>query len=117
MTINLVGELPTLNQYINAERTNRFMAAKMKKDAEKDLLWQLKAYKFRLEGKYRFHFTWYRKNSRTDPDNICAARKFVMDSLVKSGVLLDDKWKHVKGFSDEFEVSNDTGIKIEIVEV
>ena len=32
MIINLPGEFTTLNKYINAERTNRYLGAKIKKE-------------------------------------------------------------------------------------
>lgn len=35
------------------------------------------------------------------------AKKFVQDALVQCGVLKDDGWKYVVGFSDRFEVDKE----------
>ena len=37
------GELPSLNEYIAVERSNRYAAAKLKKDTEDYIITQIKA--------------------------------------------------------------------------
>ena len=50
-------------------------------------------------------YRWYEPNRKRDLDNISSfGRKVIQDALVESGVLADDGWKHIKGFSDEFYV-------------
>ena len=45
---------------------------------------------------------------RRDKDNISSfGRKAIQDTLVQCGVLKDDGWKHVVGFSDRFEVDRE----------
>ena len=62
-------------------------------------------------------FVWRERNKRRDPDNICAARKFVLDSLVKEGVIENDGWKQVVGWFDKFQVSPDNpGVYVTIEE-
>lgn len=48
--------------------------------------------------------TWYEKNKRRDPDNVAFAKKFILDSLVESGVLARDSQKYVSAFVDHFRV-------------
>lgn len=46
-------------------------------------------------------------------------RKVVQDALVSKGVISDDGWKNIKGFSDEFYVDNANPrieVEIEVVE-
>lgn len=63
-------------------------------------------------------YLWVAKDKRTDRDNIAFAKKFVQDALVKCGVLEDDGWKYVVGFSDRFEVDKDNPrIEVKIREV
>ena len=63
-------------------------------------------------------FHWFEPDRRRDPDNICFAKKFIMDSLVKQGILQDDSWKYVKGFVDCFSVDReDPRIEVELMEV
>lgn len=97
------GELTALNEFINAERRNRYIAAKIKKDetgycqdvAEKsDLKLQKNDFPCALI------ITWYVKNKRKDADNIAFAKKFILDGLVEAGVLPNDNRKYVKGFID-----------------
>ena len=56
------GKLPSLNEYIEAERTNRYKAAKMKKEAEELIFWQIKQMK-PIKSKIRIKFTWYEEKS------------------------------------------------------
>ncbi len=60
-----------------------------------------------------------RKNRRRDLDNISSfGRKVVQDALVSAGVLKDDGWKHVVGFSDRFDVDKaNPHIEVRIREV
>ena len=41
-TVMIHGKLPSLNEYIDACRRNRYQAAKMKRDAEELIIWQAK---------------------------------------------------------------------------
>lgn len=97
------GELTALNEFINAERRNRYIAAKIKKDetgycqdvAEKSEL-KLQETDFPCA----LIITWYVKNKRKDADNIAFAKKFILDGLVEAGVLPNDNRKYVQGFID-----------------
>lgn len=97
------GELTALNEFINAERRNRFIAAKIKKGetgycqdvAEKSEL-KLQETDFPCA----LIITWYVKNKRKDADNIAFAKKFILDGLVEAGVLPNDNRKYVQGFTD-----------------
>lgn len=100
------GRLSSLNQYIDHERTNRYKAASLKRENED---WIIAAVKRCLRGvkikePVEMNYLWVVPNKRTDRDNVAFAKKFVQDALVKSGVLKDDGWDYVVGFSDRFEV-------------
>lgn len=51
----------------------------------------------------KIHFTWVESNKKRDLDNICFAKKFILDALVKSGKLKDDNRNNVYAFTDSFE--------------
>lgn len=53
------GTLPGLNEYIAAERTNRYKAAAMKREAESLVLWAAKQYLrgWKARGPVREEFT------------------------------------------------------------
>lgn len=62
-------------------------------------------------------FEWHCENRRTDPDNIASAAKYVLDGLVKAGVLADDGFKNVKSIHHDFLVSKEPGVLVVIDEV
>jgi len=47
-------------------------------------------------------YTWYEPNMKRDKDNVAFAKKFIQDSLVSAGVIKNDGWKEIDGFSDRF---------------
>lgn len=104
------GTLPNLNDYIAAERTNRHKGAKMKADSGNIVAAAIRQCLrgVRIEKMVYMEYTWYEPNKRRDKDNVSSfGRKVIQDSLVDAGILKDDGWKHVVGFSDRFEVDKD----------
>lgn len=108
-------KLPSLNEYINACRSNRFQGGKMKKDLENDIGVYI-AKLPRFEKPVKIHFHWVEGNKRRDLDNVAFAKKFILDSMVKNGKLKDDNRKFVTAFTDTFEYSNETKVILEITE-
>lgn len=49
-------------------------------------------------------FHWVEPNRKRDKDNIAMAKKFILDALVETGVLPNDGWANVEGFSDTFAI-------------
>lgn len=101
------GRLDNLNDYTKACRTSPIVGNKMKARNEEIItgyiMQQLRGVHFK--GKTRLTFRWIEPNRNRDLDNICFAKKFILDALVKNGVLETDGWRGVEGFTDEFEVS------------
>lgn len=58
-----------------------------------------------VKGRVRIEFTWYEPNKRRDPDNVVFAKKFILDGLVRAGILENDGWRIVTEFSDKWIVS------------
>lgn len=97
------GELTALNEFINAERRNRFIAAKIKKGETgycQDVVEKSDLKLQETDFPCALIITWYVKNKRKDADNIAFAKKFVLDGLVEAGVLPNDNRKYVQGFAD-----------------
>lgn len=120
MQLVLRTPLVSLNEYINLCRRNKYQAAERKKDIEyslvAEILQQSKGKKINQQA--AFHFCWYAKNKKQDPDNICFAKKFVLDSIVTAGLIPNDGWKQVKGFQDDFFVDKENPrVEVEIKEV
>lgn len=116
MNITLLGELTDLNTYINAERRNRFLGAKIKKENTEDVISQTMNVKRVNKYPVSIKIKWYSKDQRKDPDNIAFSKKYILDGLVENGILENDGQKQIKGFSDEFFIDNNNPrIEIEII--
>ncbi len=109
------GSLTDLNTYINAERSNRFQAAKIKK-AETARVAELvrgltPVQKIRVMTCY-----WYTESDRKDADNTCYGIKFIMDGLVLAGVLPDDSRKYTGSIVHHFATDKDNPrVEVELV--
>ena len=116
-TLRIDCDFVYLNEYIERERTNRMIASSIKKKLTNTVMIQaLSANCNKPKRQVDMIFTWHVKG-RYDSDNIAFAKKFVLDGMVKAGVLENDspKWvRHLKdyiyhdvnkGSSDYVEVS------------
>lgn len=100
MILNYDIKLPTLNEYINAERRNRFIAAKIKKEATNKIKLLTRAQtRKKLHRMYDLEITWTVTDKRVDSDNIFFSIKFILDGIVESGVLISDSRKYVRNIS------------------
>ena len=107
-TYTFLTSLPTLNEYSNAERRHRHKAAAMKKKAENGLVRELMIMEAKpITSQVHLHYHWVMKDKRKDKDNIAFAQKFVQDALVKFGVLRNDGWAEVDGFTHHFSVNKE----------
>lgn len=109
-----------LNEYVSAERTNRYKAASLKRQTELRIQYAIKAQAkgIRFAKPVTMRYRWYEKNRKRDKDNVSFAKKFVQDALVHSGVLENDGWKNIESFTDEFFVdAQNPRVEVEIEEV
>lgn len=109
-------KLKSLNEYTKACRGNRYAGAEMKKDMEGDLAFYICRLPI-FEKPVKIHFHWIEDNNRRDPDNICFAKKFILDTMVREGRLTNDNRKWVKGFVDTFETAKEPKVILYIEEV
>ena len=108
MKIIIPGEFTTLNEYIDAERGNKFAAAELKK--QETLRVEMETLDIDCP---RFNYPldltvfWYRRNRRSDPDNVSFAIKFILDGLQQSEILDGDGWKHINSICHVFVIDKD----------
>jgi hypothetical protein len=111
--------LPTFNEYIEAERTNKYAAASMKRNytciCSKAAL-QVKN-KIDKNGLYDVVITWNVTNKRIDADNIYHAIKYILDGLVASGALAGDSRKHIRHIQNFIFTKDKYSINVELKEV
>lgn len=116
MKIEIPMKLPSLNQYINECRKNRYAGADMKRRVEEDIasyIWEMPKY----NNQIKIHFHWIEGNKKRDLDNVCFAKKFILDTMVKTGRLKDDNRNYVAGFIDTFEYGNATKVILTTEEI
>lgn len=101
--------LPGMNQIIDSckrRKGNWNSYAELKSSLTYEICIYIREQKI---GRYNcpiwLHFIWREPNKRRDPDNIAAGgRKFILDALVREGIIQDDGWKQIAGWYDRFEV-------------
>jgi Holliday junction resolvase RusA-like endonuclease len=106
-TLVIEGSLPTLNEYINTERSNKYAGAKLKKKTEQAIKAWIKRSEVKPVGSYPIHmeYTWYCKDKRTDKSNISSmGQKLIEDSLQKAGIIRNDGWGEIANFEHAFLV-------------
>ena len=108
-------KLPSLNDYINLCRANRYQSADFKRQIEKDIGYYLKPLKH-FKKPVIIHFVWIEKDMRRDADNIAFAKKFILDAMVKSRKIQDDSRRYVTGFTDTFKQGKETKVQIIVTE-
>ena len=112
MKLKINYQPPNWNDYINAERTNKYKASKIKKD-EKDLIRLLTLGK-KYTGSYPVELVLKPHYSamRQDLDNF--RYKGLLDGLVASGVLRNDNLRHIQKITLEPVFDNERCVEIEI---
>lgn len=110
-------KFPTLNEYINAERTNRYIAHNIKKQATRAV--ELICRKETPVEIYpvRIVFKWHIWNRSNDLDNTAFARKCILDGLQKAGILKNDNLTCIIELRDVFVRSKEFGVEVIIEEV
>lgn len=111
MILEVYHQLPTLNQYIQVERSNRFAAASLKKKHTNAISRIAKSSKLKLNPnqKHDISITWFCHNLKSDPDNISFGVKFILDGLVKSGLISNDGHKNIGSIHHDFELDKSKG--------
>lgn len=110
---SIPGRFASLNDYINAERSNRNYGASIKRKETKRAA--AAAYGIpKFEHPVWLHFKWIEPNTRRDIDNVAFAKKFILDGLVSAGVLENDNRQYVVGFEDDFSEIDKDNPRVEV---
>lgn len=100
-TFIIKEKLPSLNDVISKNRSNRYVGAKFKKDIETVISWSIKKAVLAktlkpIVNPCVIEIEWHEATMRRDVDNIHSSVKFILDALVKNGILKNDSRKYVK---------------------
>lgn len=110
------GRLPGRNEFDNGNRANRYMGAQKKKEAQAEVVRQLKTqgYGRTIPFKVDIELFFVEPNMRRDPDNILAgAIKVLLDAMVECGILANDTMKQVGNIYARYAV-NKSNPRIEV---
>lgn len=108
-----------LNEYTKSNRTNKYVGNKSKRDEQEYIMWEIKSQlgNLKIDKPVIGHFTWIEENKKRDLDNICFAKKFILDALVEAGVLKNDNRKIVTNFTDSFRYADKSKVIVELEEI
>ena len=117
--VTIPMKLPSLNEYISAckiQRGNWNKGNQMKQETQAEMIYYLRKLP-RFEKPITIKFIWQsEKGDRRDLDNICFAKKFILDALQQANRLQNDNRKCVVGFTDEFTYGEKYAVILEIEE-
>lgn len=107
--LTIEGRLPGLNEYTNICRTNPYAANSMKQKNQEMIGWYIKKDKLSPVENYpcQIEINWYEKNQRRDVDNIIFGQKFILDALVKNGILIDDSQKYINEITHKISLDKE----------
>lgn len=95
------GRLPSLNDYVTANRSHWSKGAAFKRRVEEDIIWQIKAARVApAGGPVTVSFEWHESDKRRDLDNIFSAKKYILDAMQKAGIIVNDNRKCIRGLTD-----------------
>ncbi|KNE22465.1 Holliday junction resolvase [Virgibacillus pantothenticus] len=100
--LTIPGDMPDFNNIIKVSKSHPMAYANLKKQYTD--LTMLYARNLPFIDKANLNFIWYCKNKRKDKDNIMTGQKFIIDGLVKAGVLKNDGWAQIGDLNHSFEV-------------
>ena len=114
-TCSIQGKLPGLNEYTEACRKNKFLGAKMKKDAQVQISWFLHRLP-EIKKPVKIYFRWNEATKMRDPDNVSFAQKFILDELVRLRKIPNDTPRWVRGLYHDFTYGGDYKVTIYLEE-
>lgn len=115
------GRLPGMNEFIEKQRTNRYVGAKLKREAQDVVAHYIQKHlpKVKIKKPVYITYHWYELNKRRDLDNIAGfGHKVIQDAMVECGLIKNDGWNEITGFRDYFYVDKQfPRIDVELREV
>lgn len=117
--IIIPGRFSGLNEFIKANRTQsgRWNAGNSMKHKDQQRICQYLP-EVRFKRKIFIEYVFYEPNTRRDKDNISGYfHKIFQDAMVQAGLLENDGWKQIDGWSDYFKIDQrDPRIEVYIEE-
>ena len=107
-TVVVEGEFASLNEFIYANRIGKgkWNKGNQMKQHDQGIIEGYiheQLHKVHIDKPVSLQYTYYCKNKKKDKDNISGYfHKVFQDALVHCGIIHNDSWHYIVGFSDEF---------------
>ena len=113
------SSLPTLNDYILAERGSWAAAASVKKYATNNVQVEIMSQGRKpIEEVVDVNIYWITPDYKQDPDNVFFGVKFILDGIVKAKVLSQDSRKNIRHISNKIRtIKNKRFVIVELIPV
>lgn len=116
ITYTFFGEPVSFNEYINAERTNKFRAAKIKKTETETIALELKAQNAQpIKYKIDLHFKFFAKDKRRDPDSYMLFCKFFLDGMQVAAIIPNDNQLCIGSISQDAIYIDKLNPRVEVI--
>lgn len=112
ISFTIPHRLVRLNEYIRAERGNRYAAAKIKREQTDLCGWYIP--KVKVNDPVEIKMIWTVKNFANDPDNVSMGAKFILDAMVGKGMIPKDNLTMVKGLMHEFKRGKNEQVEVRV---
>lgn len=113
--------LPALNDYLGECNRNRLAGGRMKKNFQYIISQFIRRdlKRLKIAKPVIIHYRFFETDKRRDKSNIASlSMKFIEDALQECGVLQNDNWQCVTGFTHEFYIDvKNPRIEVELEEV
>lgn len=121
-TFTIKAKLPSLNDVIDKNRSNRYGGNKFKQDIETVIGWAIKqALTMKtlkpVKNPCVIEIEWHEATKRRDVDNIQSSQKFILDAMVKNGILQNDNRRYVRQIYHEIIDDSDDYVVVKIKEI
>lgn len=115
------GRFPGMNEFIAACNRHPKCGNRMKQENQRTvaMIARSKLRGIKVNEPIQINYTYYEPNRNRDLDNVSGFfHKICQDALVSCGILKNDGWNNIKGYSDRFFVDKENPrIEIELEEV
>ena len=115
----VIGQrLPSLNEYIDICRYNKYKAATFKARVDSLICFEIRQQlKVQIEKPVIVHLHFIEENKKRDIDNVYSASKYILDALVKRKVLINDNPKHVVDIKYSYEYAKESKVIVRLEEI
>ena len=112
------SRLPSLNDYVDVCRYNKYQAASFKKRVDNLICYEIRSQlNVQIEKAVIVHLHFIEENKKRDVDNVYSASKYILDALVKMKVLKNDSPKHVVDIKYSHEYAKESKVIVELEEI